>query len=190
MLRPRTLGLVAVGLMLGVAPMADAQPTARPEARDKSAPNSWWSRWFGWGSRSTPTARASAVNTLEAKPASDPTRPKPFVDAASIRAAEEANLLRRMAVCDKLRELAIATGDAELERQADELDRQAEQLYKQRTSHLPTGKLTAAEALLQSADDSVGELTKPLGQSAVGPSAVGPSTTSRPSHAANTRGNR
>lgn len=175
MLRPKTIGLVAVGLLLGVAPMADAQPANRTEARDKSTSNSWWSRWFGWGSRSTPTARASALNTLDAKPSTDPTRPKPFVDAASIRAMEEANLLRRMAVCDKLRELAIATGDSALERQADELDRQAEQLYKQRVSHLPNGKLTAADVQEEPIDDTVGELTAPLSRPDV----------KRPAHAAN-----
>jgi hypothetical protein len=53
--------------------------------------------------------------------------------AAAMRAQEEANFLRRLAVCDKLRQLALETGDDSLERKAELLQQKAESVYKQRT---------------------------------------------------------
>jgi hypothetical protein len=79
--------------------------------------------------------------------------PPPFVDkpakskandtAAAIRAQEEANFLRRMAACDRLRQLALETGDDSLEKLADELQQKAESAYKQRTANLPSSKVLA-----------------------------------------------
>jgi hypothetical protein len=56
--------------------------------------------------------------------------------AAALRAQEEANLLRRLAVCDKLRELAVQTGDESLEQMADELEKKADTVYRARTTSL------------------------------------------------------
>src|SRR5947209_16664220 len=45
--------------------------------------------------------------------------------AAALRAQEEANLLRRLAACNRLRELAVQTGDDSLGQLADELEKRA-----------------------------------------------------------------
>jgi hypothetical protein len=76
--------------------------------------------------------------------------PPPIVDkvakakaddsAAALRAQEEANFLRRIAACDKLRELALETGDESLERLADEIQEKAEAAFKQRTTRLTTSR--------------------------------------------------
>jgi len=63
--------------------------------------------------------------------------------AAALRAQEEANFLRRMAVCDKLQRMANETGDESLEKQALVLQQKAESVYKERTA--ATGSLANSE---------------------------------------------
>lgn len=56
--------------------------------------------------------------------------------AAAQRAQEEANLLRRLAVCDRLKQIALETGDTKLEEEAMRLELKAEEVYRQRTKSL------------------------------------------------------
>jgi hypothetical protein len=63
--------------------------------------------------------------------------------AAAYRAQEEANFLRRLAACDKLRQLALDTGDESLEKLADELQQKAEGVFKARTATLATARPSA-----------------------------------------------
>jgi hypothetical protein len=72
-----------------------------------------------------------------------PTKARANDTAAALRAQEEANFLRRLAACDRLRELALETGDDSLDRLADEIQQKAEAAYKQRTAHLPGGQIVA-----------------------------------------------
>ena len=58
--------------------------------------------------------------------------------AAARRAQEEANLLRRLAACNRLREVAVQTGDESLERTADELEKRADTVFNARTTALAT----------------------------------------------------
>jgi hypothetical protein len=60
--------------------------------------------------------------------------------AAAMRAQEEATFFRRIAACDKLRELALTTGDDSLEKLADDLQHKAEAVFKTRTATLAAGK--------------------------------------------------
>jgi hypothetical protein len=60
--------------------------------------------------------------------------------AAAMRAQEEANLLRRLAVCDRLKQLALELGDSGLEEEAMRLEQKATEVYRKRTQHLPAGK--------------------------------------------------
>jgi hypothetical protein len=57
-------------------------------------------------------------------------------EAIAERAREEAVLLRRLAVCEKLKQVAFQTNDRSLEREAEELDQKAWAAYSQRTAHL------------------------------------------------------
>lgn len=66
--------------------------------------------------------------------------------AAAIRAQEEANLLRRLAACDKLRELAVQTGDESLERLADELEKKSDSVFKARTNTLVDAKSSTTDS--------------------------------------------
>src|SRR5207248_16108 len=58
-------------------------------------------------------------------------------DTARAKVREEANLLRRLAVCDQLRLIASKTIDDTLARHADELDQRARDIYTQRIAKLP-----------------------------------------------------
>jgi hypothetical protein len=78
-------------------------------------------------------------------PASAAAKAKAGDTAAALRAQEEANFLRRMAVCDKLQRMANETGDESLEKQALLLQQKAESVYKERTA-------AASEGFEQSGD--------------------------------------
>jgi hypothetical protein len=59
------------------------------------------------------------------------------MNADKAKAREDANLLRRLAVCDQLRLIASKTNDDTLARHADELDQRARDIYTQRVARLP-----------------------------------------------------
>ncbi|MGL4553505.1 MAG: hypothetical protein ACRC33_20255 [Gemmataceae bacterium] len=112
MLRLHRAGLAA--LMLGVAVAAAAEKPTEP--------TSWWQARRG-----------------------EP-RPKPAVkaDAAPIdRAAEQARLekayLRRQAVCDRLREVALEGNDGKLADEAARLEEAAWKLFQARSDRLMSG---------------------------------------------------
>lgn len=90
-----------------------------------------------------PTARTSNAPPRPAPPATLP----PDVLATSLRAEQEA-WERRMAVCLKLRESAIAANDEAMLRQVDDLERQATALYTARTRVLGLPKSAPAEPTL------------------------------------------
>lgn len=81
-----------------------------------------------WGGVSTERPKAPAP------PVSPAAKSRAEETAAALRAQEDANLFRRMAVCDKLRMLALETGDDSLEKQADVLQQKANSVYQQRTA--------------------------------------------------------
>jgi hypothetical protein len=58
---------------------------------------------------------------------------------AAAQAREKSDWLRRVAVCDKLREIALLTGDDELLRKADQLDHRAWDTYQKRTASVSPG---------------------------------------------------
>jgi hypothetical protein len=81
------------------------------------------------------------------KPAENPKPKNPAHEAASERAREEAILMRRLEVCDKLKEIALRTNDGELFRRAEVLDERARTTYAQRTSYLGGNGGLAADTM-------------------------------------------
>src|SRR5262245_18081494 len=115
----------SVALAAGLAPAVAAGDAAdRPVGPDRGA--AAFARWNG-GPAEKPKPPAPLPATAQAKAKAQDT-------AAALRAQEEANFLRRMAVCDRLRQLALETGDDGLEKQAEDLQQKAESVYKQRTA--------------------------------------------------------
>lgn len=97
------------------------------DARSSNSMDSGFRRWNGIPpERPKPPAPPSVQERAEKRAKET---------AAALRAQEEANFLRRLAVCDRLRQLAVETGDDDLEKQADVLQAKAEIIYKQKTSN-------------------------------------------------------
>lgn len=123
MRRTWSWGLAAV--ILGLMGAAQAAEGFEATSVFDGSQNPAFRRWGGVSKqrpRPTPPPQSAAAKSR----AND--------SAAAVRAQEEANLFRRMAVCDKLRSLALETGDDSLEKQAEVLQSKADAVYKQRTS--------------------------------------------------------
>lgn len=73
---------------------------------------------------------------------------------------EQANLLRRLAACNKLRELAVQTGDESLETLADELEKRAGAVFKARTALIDTGKALTPDAGQRASADTKREVKR------------------------------
>ena len=134
MLRRRAWGIAAAVLAAwgGSAAAADPGETAAlPYDRGAAA----FRRWNG-GPIERPKPPPPPIVDRAAKARANDT-------AAALRAQEEANFLRRLAACDRLRQLALETGDDSLEKLADELQQKAESAFKQRTTQVSAGKLLA-----------------------------------------------
>ncbi len=81
--------------------------------------------------------------------------------AAALQAREKANYLRRIAVCDRLRDIAFQTKDNELFRKADQLDQRAYAIYMKHSAQVPGDMaLQADERILEQRLGS----TAPAGQ--------------------------
>ena len=108
-----------------------AEPRWRTTAKQESGSGGLFSRWFG-----------SKDNSAQKKPEpgkdSNTTAPKPSkARAEAEQARAQAAFLRRMAVCDKLKQIGLETGNEELQRRADDLLERAQAAYSQRMALLP-----------------------------------------------------
>jgi hypothetical protein len=65
-------------------------------------------------------------------------------DTAAIK-REQADYLRRLSVCDQLREIALKNNDDDLNRQADELQAQAWAIYSKHVASMSVGQTTKEE---------------------------------------------
>lgn len=130
-MRRRTVGgLVLAGCLAATTAVSAAAPTylQQVDLQGQSA----FHRWNGG-----PAPKAVSKGDAKAKPG-DADKLRATADgAAAMRSQEEANLLRRIAVIDRIKELALETGNTKLEEQAAELEKQAATVYRQRTSDLP-----------------------------------------------------
>ncbi len=153
----RAWGLAAT-LMVGLS-AATAWGVDEADSNSKSTSKSSGSPWnpLNWfnskdkkADEKKKTATKSEKDTAK-KPAT-PSRPVSVVDeAAAARSREEAVLLRRLAVCDKLMEIAVRNNDTELLRRVEVLDERARSIYAQRTAHLvgSTGEFQSDEQILE-----------------------------------------
>jgi len=158
----RTLGVWGIGTALLLGLGAAAPAGEKPAAGDDSQPaarqdGGHFLNWF-----SGPPKPAANKNADRKKPdVAVKASPAPVVDtAAAVRAREEAAYLRRLAVCDKLQEVAQDTNDGELSRLAEQLAEQAWQVYLQRTAQLPASRADVEDHLLDRAEpkaDVVGQ---------------------------------
>lgn len=125
-------------LLLAMTPLCAAEPNASAAGND--AP--WYKRIFG-----------SSKTKAEPNPNPQPVTEKPITrrDVARSVEQEHKEYFDRVKFCDKLREIALQTGDDELGRKAEELEKQAFELMQKRTSTLPNimENVRASEAALE-----------------------------------------
>jgi hypothetical protein len=137
---PRRWGISAV-LLLGLggslALGADREERSRypKPATESESKWSWMNpaNWFGSKEKEKPAASKGKKETK--KDAVSPAEaPSPADESRARRNREEADLFRRLAVCDQLREVALRGDDQELLRRAEELSERAFALYAERTN--------------------------------------------------------
>jgi hypothetical protein len=110
----------------------DAEPAAK-------ASSSWWNPTTWWETKEKKPEKKIAAKTekkVSKKPTAVPKATSVVDEAAAERAREEALLLRRLQVCDKLMEIAVRTNNNDLLRRAEELDERARTAYAQHTAYL------------------------------------------------------
>jgi hypothetical protein len=137
-----------------------AATVALAQEKEGPKPTGLWARWFG---KSKAEEKKSAAEADA--PLGPVVRPAVVDQEKCMRA-----FLRRQAVCDRLRDIARQTNDADLERQAEELEQRAWDVYQKQTCQLP------GEAPPFESDEAV--LEKQLGHKPV--TAESLSRTSRP----------
>jgi hypothetical protein len=112
--------------------LASAAAAQAPEGGSSlSGPTKgWWAAWFGGRA----AAKDPAVQAVVEVPAV--AAPEPAPTAAEEQQRQLRAFMRRMEVCDRMKQIALLQGDAELERQADLLLARAFEVYKQRVAGL------------------------------------------------------
>jgi hypothetical protein len=123
--------------------LADDEAPANGEAKPPARPAIRWSPWvtrmMASGAPQKPVEKKPApkVQKQTAKKPAVPSKPAKIVDQAAVeRSREEAALIRRLEVCDKLMEIAVRTDDNELLHRAEQLDERVRETYAQRTGSL------------------------------------------------------
>jgi len=173
----RSAGLISLSAaVLAVALGPGARASDDNGAASKAPPKKSEGKWFPWWPRAEDKVADPKSSTtlpkgempkedkksMEKEAASDP-RSTPEAKAAVARHLEEAALLRRLAVCDQLKVVALQTKDEVLLEQADRLDEQARAVYAQRIGRLPAGKAKNPTVDLSEAANSA----RPAGAGAV-----------------------
>jgi hypothetical protein len=123
-MRKRMAWALAAGLAVGIV-TTSVQADDDPPPPPKAPPTGGWVGPFKDWNKPAPKPEAKKTDT--------PVPHKPTI-AEQVQAAryrEQADLLRRMAVCDKLREIAVRTGDTELSRRVDQLEERANNVYSE-----------------------------------------------------------
>lgn len=124
--------VLALGLGLGLTALARAEDDDEKPAKT----GNWFTRLF---------VREPAAKKKDTKKDETPAPLSP----ALVRQKAHWEWLRRLEVCDKLKQIALETGDQDLARKAEALDQRAWDVYVQRTGG-PKGNLTPDEQILNS----------------------------------------
>ena len=120
---------------LGVPARGAEPPSLLPEVRasDVGLGVPWYRRLFGGAQKPTQTVPKNPQAVRR--------------EAAAKTLSEEQTIyLQRLAVCTRLREIALLSGDDGLVTQADDLEKQATELYHKKVAHLPGNRLTTLSA--------------------------------------------
>jgi len=143
-----------ITMVFGVTLLAAVSSWAAARAQDSSPDDSkavgkdnrsWWDRVFNDDDEWRPKKfRPHVEKAPEKKPvlAEKKLPSKHETEIAELK-KEQAAYLRRLAVCDCLKEIALKTGDQSLARQAEQLDAQAYAVYSKHVAHLGVKNIPA-----------------------------------------------
>lgn len=142
--------VLLVGMAVCAAQAADREGRGRPQKAPAESETKWgWVNPASWfGSKEKPQEKALDPKgkkgaKKDAESATTPL-PSPVDEARGRRAREEANLWRRLEVCDRLREIALRNDDQVLLQRVDELADRAFAVY---TQHTGTGDSAVGSGL-------------------------------------------
>ena len=121
---------VAAALIAGLGVAAVMADDADSDAKTTPAKSGWWSSWLG--EKPKPKVKTTKKPINEERPL-----PRPVEPAGAEQQREMNAVLRRMEVCDRLRTVALQTGNDELMRQAEELEARAQEIYRRHTANPP-----------------------------------------------------
>jgi hypothetical protein len=131
-MRRYLVSLMTTFFVLGMVCVAQAQ--IRTDADLDQPKPSWFQRLWPFHKKKIPPPASVLKGPVES--------------AAARQAREKADFLRRIAVCDKLKDIAFQSNDGELLRKADQLDQRALAIYQQHSGQA-AGGLQADERILE-----------------------------------------
>jgi hypothetical protein len=121
---------MAAALVMGLGMSVASAQEPDGDLKPTNAKGGWW---VGEKPRYKGGADKKAKTPVEDKPA----LPSPAEVAALEQERQMNAVLRRVEVCLRLRQVALDTGNDELQRQAEELEMRAWEVYRKQTAHLP-----------------------------------------------------
>jgi hypothetical protein len=131
---------MAAALVVGLGMAVAAGQEPEGDLKPSSSKGGWWV-----GEK--PRYRGGKADKKDKAPAEDkPALPSPAEVAAFEQERQMNAVLRRVEVCLRLRQVALDTGNDELQRQAEELEARAWEVYRKQTAHLPIPAHAAEDA--------------------------------------------
>jgi hypothetical protein len=138
-MRKRSAWRLGAALLFGLGSVI-AGPTDARAGNETGSASTKSGDWFGRSARPADNEPSTRRERVDPDKPSSSQPPTVIQEAASLRSREEAKYLRRLQVCDRLRDIADQTNDTTLARRADELMARAEELYRKRTANLPSAQ--------------------------------------------------
>src|SRR5262245_24950438 len=102
-----------------------------------------------WAADPAPSSKSPWYSRMlsapEPVPPPRPAKRDPAAEAAAVRAGAETELMRRLAVCDQLRQIAYENNDTNLDGRVFDLEEKSWELYRRKTAHLPCNRLMPSD---------------------------------------------
>jgi hypothetical protein len=140
-MRGLALWTLPVIVFLGGTVVAQAQGTD-PASSQAAPKGTLWASWLPFGKKADNSKPAPRESTTAQPHSGSGDGDSPV----AIGARELAALNRRLAVCEKLKEIAWETKDEQLGRKAEQLDQRVWAVYWERTGHASPDKGATSES--------------------------------------------
>lgn len=132
------LAVAGLGALVQAQEPGAALTTPKSASLESTRKGNWLSRLWPWGKKTA----AKEERVAAASPA-------PALSPAVLKQRAYLDWLRRMEVCDKLREIALQTNDAELSRKAEQLADRAYETYLKTAQRGPHTPISPEESILE-----------------------------------------